>query len=163
MSEEERQKLFQTIGLGGLKYYLLKVDPKKRMLFNPEESIDLQGNTGPFIQYAYARIQSLLSKTGKHEVQIINKLEESELNLIKELGEFPKILAVAAQNYSPAEIANYTYELVKSYNQFYQSVPSIVNETDAAQKALRVNISYSVSHVIKTAMHLLGIEVPNRM
>lgn len=163
MSEEERQKLFQTIGLGGLKYYLLKVDPKKRMLFNPEESIDLQGNTGPFIQYAYARIQSLLSKTGKHEVQIINKLEESELNLIKELGEFPKILAVAAQNYSPAEIANYTYELVKSYNQFYQSVPSIVNETDAAQKALRVNISYSVSQVIKTAMHLLGIEVPNRM
>ena len=163
MSEEERQKLFQTIGLGGLKYYLLKVDPKKRMLFNPEESIDLQGNTGPFIQYAYARIQSLLSKTGKHEVQIINKLEESELNLIKELGEFPKILAVAAQNYSPAEIANYTYELVKSYNQFYQSVPSIVNETEAAQKALRVNISYSVSQVIKTAMHLLGIEVPNRM
>jgi arginyl-tRNA synthetase len=163
MSEAERQHLFQTIGLGGLKYYLLKVDPKKRMMFNPAESIDLQGNTGPFIQYAYARIQSLLSKTGKPEVQSLNTLEESELNLIKELSEFPKVLVSAAQNYSPAEIANYTYELVKSYNQFYQSVPSIVNETDAAQKALRVNISYSVGQVVKTAMHLLGIAVPERM
>lgn len=163
MSEEERQHLFQTIGLGGLKYYLLKVDPKKRMLFNPEESIDLQGNTGPFIQYAYARIQSLLSKTGKPDVQSLNTLEENELNLIKELSEFPKVLLSAAQNYSPAELANYTYELVKSYNQFYQSVPSIVNETDAAQKALRVNISYAVGQVVKTAMGMLGIEVPNRM
>jgi arginyl-tRNA synthetase len=163
MSEEERQHLFQTIGLGGLKYYLLKVDPKKRMLFNPEESIDLQGNTGPFIQYAYARIQSLLSKTGKPEVQGLNALEENELNLIKELSEFPKVLLSAAQNYSPAELANYTYELVKSYNQFYQSVPSIVNETNAAQKALRVNISHAVGQVVKTAMGMLGIEVPERM
>ena len=163
MSETERQNLFRTIGLGGLKYYLLKVDPKKRMLFNPAESIDLQGNTGPFIQYAYARIQSLLSKTGKPAIQSLNTLEASELNLIKDLSEFPKVLASAAQNYSPAEIANYTYELVKSYNQFYQSVPSIVNESDAAQKALRVNISYAVGEVIKTAMGLLGIEVPERM
>jgi arginyl-tRNA synthetase len=163
MSESERQHLFQTIGLGGLKYYLLKVDPKKRMLFNPEESIDLQGNTGPFIQYAYARIQSLLSKTGKPEVQSLNSLEESELNLIKELSEFPKVLVSAAQNYSPSEIANYTYELVKSYNQFYQSVPSIVNENDEAKKALRVNISYTVGQVVKTAMGLLGIAVPERM
>jgi len=163
MSEEERQHLFQTIGLGGLKYYLLKVDPKKRMLFNPEESIDLQGNTGPFIQYAYARIQSLLSKTGKPEVQGLNALEENELNLIKELSEFPKVLLSAAQNYSPAELANYTYELVKSYNQFYQSVPSIVNETDAAQKALRVNISHAVGQVVKTSMGMLGITVPERM
>jgi arginyl-tRNA synthetase len=163
MSEEERQHLFQTIGLGGLKYYLLKVDPKKRMLFNPEESIDLQGNTGPFIQYAYARIQSLLSKTGKPKVQGLNALEENELNLIKELSEFPKVLLSAAQNYSPAELANYTYELVKSYNQFYQSVPSIVNETDEAQKALRVNISYAVGQVMKKAMGMLGIEVPERM
>jgi arginyl-tRNA synthetase len=163
MSEEERQNLFRTIGLGGLKYYLLKVDPKKRMLFNPEESIDLQGNTGPFIQYAYARIQSLLSKTGKPEVQSLNALEENELNLIKELSEFPKVLLSAAQNYSPAELANYTYELVKSYNQFYQSVPSIVNESDAAQKALRVNISYAVGQVVKMAMGVLGIAVPERM
>lgn len=163
MSEEERQHLFQTIGLGGLKYYLLKVDPKKRMLFNPEESIDLQGNTGPFIQYAYARIQSLLAKTGKPEVQSISHLEESELNLIKLLSEFPKVLTDAANNYSPAEIANYAYELVKSYNQFYQSVPSIVNESDAAQKALRVNISYAVGQVVKTSMNLLGIAVPERM
>ena len=163
MSEEERQHLFQTIGLGGLKYYLLKVDPKKRMLFNPEESIDLQGNTGPFIQYAYARIQSLLSKTGKPEVQGLNALEENELNLIKELSEFLKVLLSAAQNYSPAELANYTYELVKSYNQFYQSVPSIVNETDAAQKALRVNISHAVGQVVKTSMGMLGITVPERM
>ena len=163
MSEEERQHLFQTIGLGGLKYYLLKVDPKKRMLFNPEESIDLQGNTGPFIQYAYARIQSLLSKTGKPEVQGLNALEENELNLIKELSEFPKVLLSAAQNYSPAELANYTYELVKSYNQFYQSVPSIVNETDAAQKAFRVNISHAVGQVVKTSMGMLGITVPERM
>jgi|694.fasta_scaffold23652_3 arginyl-tRNA synthetase len=163
MSEAERQHLFQTIGLGGLKYYLLKVDPKKRMLFNPEESIDLQGNTGPFIQYAYARIQSLLSKTSKPEVQSLNALEENELNLIKELSEFPKVLLSAAQNYSPAELANYTYELVKSYNQFYQSVPSIVNETDEAQKALRVNISYALGQVVKKAMGMLGIEVPERM
>ena len=163
MSEEERQYLFQTIGLGGLKYYLLKVDPKKRMLFNPEESIDLQGNTGPFIQYAYARIQSLLSKTGRPEVETLSHLEENELHLIKELNEFPKVLLSAAQNYSPAEIANYTYELVKSYNQFYQSVPSIVNESDAAQKALRVNISYAVGQVVKTAMGMLGIAVPERM
>jgi len=132
-------------------------------LFNPEESIDLQGNTGPFIQYAYARIQSLLSKTGKPEVQSINTLEENELNLIKELSEFPKVLLSAAQNYRPAELANYTYELVKSYNQFYQSVPSIVNETDEAQKALRVNISYAVGQVVKMAMGMLGIEVPERM
>ena len=163
MSEEERQHLFKIIGLGGLKYYLLKVDPKKRMLFNPAESIDLQGNTGTFIQYAYARIQSLLSKTGRPEVETISHLEVNELHLIKELSEFPKVLLSAAQNYSPAEIANYTYELVKSYNQFYQSVPSIVNETDAAQKALRVNISFTVGQVVQTSMQLLGIEVPERM
>jgi arginyl-tRNA synthetase len=163
MNEEERKNLFRTIGLGGLKYYLLKVDPKKRMLFNPEESIDLQGNTGPFIQYAYARIQSLLSKTGTMEVQPISSLEETELNIIKMLIEFPKVIEDAGNNYSPAEIANYTYELVKTYNQFYQSVPSIVNESDAAYKALRVNISNAVGQVIKTAMNLMGIEVPNRM
>jgi arginyl-tRNA synthetase len=163
MNEEERKNLFRTIGLGGLKYYLLKVDPKKRMLFNPEESIDLQGNTGPFIQYAYARIQSLLSKTGTMEVQPISSLEETELNIIKMLSEFPKVIEDAGNNYSPAEIANYTYELVKTYNQFYQSVPSIVNESDAAYKALRVNISNAVGQVIKTAMNLMGIEVPNRM
>jgi arginyl-tRNA synthetase len=163
MSEEERQNLFRTIGLGGLKYFLLKVDPKKRILFNPAESIDLQGNTGPFIQYAYARIQSLLAKTGKPELKDITHLEQNELNLIKLLCEFPNLLTSAANNYSPAEIANYSYELVKSYNQFYQSVPSIVNESDEAKKSLRVNISYAVGQVVKTSMSLLGIEVPERM
>jgi len=163
MTEAERQHLFQTIGLGGLKYYLLKVDPKKRMLFNPAESIDLQGNTGPFIQYAYARIQSLLTKTGNLDLLNNKSLEENELNLIKFLTEFPKVISEAASNFSPAEIANYTYELVKIFNQFYQSVPSIVNENSAELKALRVNISYAVGQVIKTSMNLLGIEVPNRM
>src|SRR5690606_25833146 len=122
MSEEEKEALYQMIGLGGLKYYLLKVDPKKRMMFNPEESVDLNGNTGPFIQYAHARIASLLRKADKLSVIVeTTELHESERTLIKLLLDYPEIVKQAGEEYSPALIANYTYELAKGYNSFFQS------------------------------------------
>jgi arginyl-tRNA synthetase len=163
MTDAEKEDLFRTIGMGGLKYYLLKVDPKKKLVFNPMESIELNGNTGPFIQYTYARIQSLLSKA---EVQLTNsspaEINEVEKELIKILTEFPLIVAEAGKMYSPAGIANYTYELVKTYNQFYQSV-YILNEPNEELKKFRLILSQSVGKIIKTAMLLLGIDVPNRM
>jgi arginyl-tRNA synthetase len=163
LSTEELEKLCKMIGLGGLKYYLLKVDPKKRMKFNPAESIELNGHTAPFIQYAHARIQSLLAKsTSDLTVIAPSSINEIEKEIIKQLAEFPSIIAEAGKEYSPAVIANYTFELVKSYNQFYQSV-YILNETDESLKVLRLALSFNVAKVIKTAMRLLGIEVPNRM
>lgn len=162
MSEKEKEQLYKMIGLGGLKYYLLKVDPKKRMLFNPEESIELNGNTGPFIQYAHARIQSLLSRAGKIEVYNDVTPNEFELDLIQQLNDFPEVLAEAATNYSPALIANYAFELVKTYNGFYQNI-TILNEEDEELKAFRLVLSKNVGKVIRSAMDLLGIEVPNRM
>lgn len=163
MTAEQKEQLFKMIGLGGLKYYLLKVDPKKRMMFDPAESIELNGNTGPFIQYAHARIQSLISKTGELSFPNQVQLDEEERELIKWLADFPTVVAEAGNNYSPAEIANYTYELVKMYNHFYQSIPPILKEENEATKMLRVRLSYNVAKVIKQAMLLLGIEVPNRM
>ena len=163
MTNAEKETLFKMIGLGGLKYYLLKVDPKKRMMFNPEESIELNGNTGPFIQYAHARIQSLLSKTGLLSCPSDVELGSEERELIKMLALFPQVVSDAGQHYSPAEIANYTYELVKLYNHFYQSIPPIVKEEDEEVKKLRVRLSYNVAKVIRNAMRLLGIDVPNRM
>ena len=163
MSDEEKQHLFHTIGMGGLKYYLLKVDPKKRMLFNPEESIELNGNTGPFIQYVYARIQSLIAKSGMTPKEVSNvDLDPLEKEIVKQLAEFPSVLNEAGENHSPALIANYSFELVKLYNQFYQSIPILI-ETDEAKKAMRITLSSNVAKVIKTAMKLLGIDVPNRM
>jgi arginyl-tRNA synthetase len=162
MAEEEKEKLFKLIGLGGLKYYLLKVDPKKRMLFNPEESIELNGNTGPFIQYAHARIHSLLFKAG--EIGDFSKatLGTEEMEIIKVLAQFPAVIEEAGKMYSPALIANYTYELVKSFNHFYQTVPINI-EPDLAVKNLRLIVCQNVGLVIKSAMNLLGINVPNRM
>lgn len=162
MSEIEKEALFKLIGLGGLKYYLLKVDPKKRMLFNPEESIELNGNTGPFIQYAHARIQSLLAKAG--EIGDFSKatLGAEEKEIIKVLAQFPAVLDEAGKMYSPALIANYTYELVKAFNHFYQTVPINI-EPDLAVKNLRLIVCQNVGSVIKNAMNLLGINVPNRM
>lgn len=162
MTETEKNDLFKLIGLGGLKYYLLKVDPKKRMLFNPEESIELNGNTGPFIQYAHARIQSLLRKAGDFSWNNTGSILESEKELIKLLVEFPAVVGDAAKELSPAAIANYSFELVKTYNQFYQNV-TILAEEDENLKYLRLTLSKNVAKVIKNSMSLLGIHVPNRM
>jgi arginyl-tRNA synthetase len=162
MSNSEKEKLNQTIGMGGLKYYLLKVEPKKRMLFNPAESIELNGNTGPFIQYAYARIQSLLAKADAYEMNMEVELGDSEKELIKQLTRFPLAIDEAAQAYSPSTVANYCYELVKLFNQFYQNV-SVLNEQNLALKNLRLTLSKNVGEVIKHSMYLLGIDVPNRM
>lgn len=163
LSSEELEKLCKMIGLGGLKYFLLKVDPRKRMKFNPAESVELNGNTAPFIQYTHARIQSLLAKSGT-ELTDVNPsgINESEKEIIKQLTEFPSVIQEAGRDYSPAVIANYTYELVKIYNQFYQSV-YILNEPDESLKMFRLALSSNVAKVIKTAMRLLGIDVPNRM
>jgi arginyl-tRNA synthetase len=162
--EEEKERLYTIIGLGALKYFILKVDPKKRILFDPKESIDFNGNTGPFIQYTYARIQSILRKANfekKHEILAAN-LHPKEKELIKILQNYPAIIQNAAENLSPALIANYTYELVKSYNSFYQSVP-IFGADNENDKDVRVQISYMVGCVIKSSFLLLGIEVPERM
>jgi arginyl-tRNA synthetase len=165
MSENDKKQLFSQIGLGGLKYYLLKVDPKKRMMFNPEESIDLNGNTGPFIQYTYARIQSLLIKAdfssaflkvSRYEISAEEKL------IIKTLQSFPLIIDEAAKTYSPALIANFVYELVKNYNHFYQSV-KILTEENQNIKIARLTISSEVAKTIHNCLKLLGVETPERM
>ena len=163
-SEEEKAVLFKTIGLGALKYYMLKVDPKKQMMFNPEESVDFAGNTGPFIQYTYARIQSILRKADFDTSISISGLElhEKEKELIKQIQLFPEVIQNAAENHSPALIANYTYDLVKEFNSFYQQV-SILGEENHDKKVFRVQLSKSVGNTIKNAFQLLGIEVPERM
>ncbi|WP_111708614.1 arginine--tRNA ligase [Lutibacter citreus] len=165
-SNEEKEKLYNTIGLGALKYYILKVDPKKRILFNPEESVDFAGNTGPFIQYTYARIQSILRKANFDYSITLNSdqfsLHEKEKELIKQIQLFPEVIQNAAQNHSPALIANYSYELVKTYNSFYQTVPILGCENEN-EKIFRTQISSKVSVIIKTTFRLLGIDVPERM
>jgi arginyl-tRNA synthetase len=167
-SNAEKQELHKMIGLGALKYYILKVDPKKRILFDPEESVDFQGNTGPFIQYTYARIQSILRKAEETNVDFLDalkgtfKLHPKEKQLIKQIQLYPETIQLAAQNYSPALVANYTYELVKEFNSFYQQV-SILGESDETKKALRVQLSQKVGAIIQSAFKLLGIAVPERM
>ena len=163
-SNEEKEKLYKTIGLGALKYYILKVDPKKRILFDPKESIDFNGNTGPFIQYTYARIQSILRKADfdySKEIISIN-LHPKEREVIKTLQLFPENVQNSANNNSPALIANYTYDLVKSYNSFYQSVP-ILGCDNLEEKIFRTQLSKKVGETIKIAFKLLGIDVPERM
>ena len=163
-STEEKEKLYNTIGLGALKYYILKVDPKKRILFDPKESIDFNGNTGPFIQYTYARIQSILRKAGfdySSEIKDLN-LHSKEKALIKQLLNFKDVVPNAAQSLSPALIANYTYDLVKDYNSFYQSVP-ILGSDNEKEKLFRTQLSKKVGDTIKESFGLLGIEVPDRM
>jgi arginyl-tRNA synthetase len=163
-SDQEKARLYKIIGLGALKYYILKVDPKKRILFNPEESVDFAGNTGPFIQYTYARIQSVLRKADFDltvPVPAIG-LHIKEKELLKILAQFPDTVQSAADGHSPALVANYVYELVKEYNSFYQSL-SILGEEDGARRTFRAQLSRKVGDVIAAAFALLGIEVPERM
>jgi len=167
-SDTEKQSIYNTIGLGALKYFILKVDPKKRILFDPAASVDFQGNTGPFIQYTYARIQAILRKAdfdtsttlsaGTNEIT----LHEKEKELIKQLQLFPEVIQNAAQNHSPALIANFTYDLVKEFNSFYQNV-SILGAINQNEKVFRVQLSQQVARTIKNAFSLLGISVPERM
>ncbi|MEN9335129.1 MAG: hypothetical protein RLZZ500_116 [Bacteroidota bacterium] len=162
-SESEKEALFKTIGLGALKYYILKVDPKKQIMFNPEESVDFNGNTGPFIQYTHARICSILRKaTFDYSDDVTITLHEKEKELIKRIVDFPEVIQDAARQHSPALVANYTYDLVKEYNSFYQSV-SILGETDTPTKIFRVQLSKIVAQTINNAFGLLGIQVPERM
>jgi len=163
-SETDKQELYQTIGMGALKYYILKVDPKKRILFDPKESVDFQGNTGPFIQYTYARIQAILRKADFNISQAITdiKLHEKERDLIKQVELFPEVIQNAANNHSPALIANYIYDLVKGFNSFYQNV-SILGADSDSEKVFRVQLSQSVAQIIKNGFSLLGIHVPERM
>ncbi len=162
-SSQEKQDLYEIIGLGALKYYILKVDPKKRILFNPEESVDFAGNTGPFIQYTFARIQSILRKADFDLSFVsLHKLDPKEKELIKQLAMYPEVIQQAAAQHSPALIANYTYDLVKEYNSFYQTV-SILGEANLETKVFRVLLSAKVAAVIQSAFSLLGIAVPNRM
>ena len=163
-SEGEKQDIYKTIGLGALKYFILKVDPKKRILFNPKESVDFQGNTGPFIQYTYARIQAILRKANFDANALLSdmQLHPKEKELIKQLQLFPEVIQQGATNHSPALIANYTYELVKEFNSFYQNV-SILGAEKQGEKVFRVQLANAVANTIKNAFGLLGIAVPERM
>ena len=164
MTEEERREIARIVGMGALKYFILKVDARKNMLFNPEESIDFNGNTGPFIQYTYARIRSILRKAG-NEVQSSTfdiQLNEKEVELIQKMNEFGAAVEQAGKDYSPSGIANYCYELTKVFNQFYHDY-SILNEPDEQKKLFRLVLAKNVAKIIKNAMSLLGIEVPERM
>ena len=165
-SDEEKIKTYNTIGLGALKYFILKVDPKKRILFDPKESVDFQGNTGPFIQYTYARIRAIIRKSDISitDLQIQNdiSLHEKEKEILNLLSQYPETIQSAAKNYSPALIANYTYDLVKSFNSFYQNV-SILGANSEHEKKFRVLLSFKVGEVIKSSFQLLGIKVPERM
>ncbi len=163
-SEEEKNQTYTTIGLGALKYFILKVDPKKSILFDPKASVDFQGNTGPFVQYTYARIQAILRKASIDENLISHeiKLSDKEKNVLKQLQLFPHTIQQAAANYSPALIANYTYDLVKEFNSFYQNI-SILGAESVALMQFRVQLCSAVGTTIKNAFSLLGIQVPERM
>lgn len=168
MDEKEKQEISRMVGLGALKYFLLKIDARKNILFNPAESIDFNGNTGPFIQYTYARIRSVLRKAEAEHFEAPAQLDadtevnEKEQDLIQHAADFPSIVAQAAKDYSPSTIANYCYDLVKEYNQFYHDY-SILHEEDVKKKQLRLALSAAVSKIVKTGMGLLGIEMPERM
>ena len=164
MSEKEKSNLYRIIGMGALKYHILKVDPKKRILFNPEDSVDFNGNTGPFIQYTYARIKSLLKKVKNYdnEIDVLSKIDIREKNIIKHLLQYPEIVYQAGESYSPALISNYIYDLVKYYNVFYQNL-SIIGTQDTSLKRFRITLSRKVSQVIFSGCSLLGIDVPDRM
>ncbi|MEL0225856.1 MAG: arginine--tRNA ligase [Flavobacteriaceae bacterium] len=163
MSTEDKAALYHTIGLGALKYFILKVDPKKRILFDPESSVDFAGNTGPFIQYTYARIQSILRKAPLTETtEVVTSLEEREKDIIKHLLDYPAIIQQAAGQHSPALIANYSYDLVKLFNSFYQNI-SILGEENVALRDFRIDLAKGVSRILHQSMSLLGIELPSRM
>jgi arginyl-tRNA synthetase len=168
LSDEELEQLYHTLGLGALKYYLLKVDPKKRMLFNPEESVKLEGDTGPFVQYSYARISAIRRRAveqGVAEVTDFNQLSElhaTEQELVQQLAGYAGTVTEAARTLSPAVIAQYAYDVARSYNRFYTEVP-IFGETDPLKKAFRVALSAKTAETIKVSLGLLGIDVPERM
>lgn len=163
MSTEDKAALYHTIGLGALKYFILKVDPKKRILFDPESSVDFAGNTGPFIQYTYARIQSILRKAPLTETtEVAISLEEREKDIIKHLLDYPAVIQQAAEQHSPALIANYSYDLVKLFNSFYQNI-SILGEENVALRDFRIDLAKEVSGILQQSMSLLGIELPSRM
>jgi arginyl-tRNA synthetase len=163
-TKEEKTALFEMVGLGALKYFILKVDPKKRMLFDPEESVDFNGNTGPFIQYTYARIQSILRKAKELKISTdtLSELGAEEKNIVQLLHEFPKAVELAGKEMSPSVIANFVYDLVKAYNHYYQTVPILKGEEEPLL-ALRIQLSELVGRVIQKGMYLLGIDVPSRM
>lgn len=166
MTEDEKSDIAEIVGLGALKYFLLKVDPRKNMMFNPEESIDFNGNTGPFIQYAYARMRSVLRRAADDKLEVANWSNvipgDREITLISRLADFPATVQSAGATYSPALIANYVYELVKEYNQFYHDCP-IIREENPAVRSMRLALTNATSRVVSTAMALLGIRVPERM
>jgi arginyl-tRNA synthetase len=161
---EEAKQLYATIAMGALKYFILKVDPQKNMLFNPDESIDFNGNTGPFIQYTHARIKSLLKKASSDLCNIAADIEilPKEKEIIRLLHEYPSVIKLAGENRSPALIANYAYELAKEYNGFYQEI-TILKEENEDLRNFRLSLSVFTANTIKSAMGLLGIEVPERM
>jgi arginyl-tRNA synthetase len=164
LSSEDADALFEMLGMGALKYFMLKVDPKKRMLFNPAESIDMQGNTGPFIQYTHARIQSVLRKADQSEflVPSLDSINENERSLIRLLNQYPEVIKSAGDEYSPALVANYIYELAKEYNTFYHECPILIEENEKV-KQLRLAISKLTANVIASGMKLLGVQVPHKM
>jgi len=165
MTEEERREIARIVGMGALKYFILKVDARKNMLFNPEESIDFNGNTGPFIQYTYARIRSILRKADNQNSQFSTlnpQLSDKEIELIQKMSEYGAAVEQAGKDYSPSGIANYCYELTKVFNQFYHDY-SILNEEDEQKRQVRLVIARNVGKIIKNSMALLGIEVPERM
>jgi arginyl-tRNA synthetase len=164
MTEEERREVARIVGMGALKYFILKVDARKNMLFNPEESIDFNGNTGPFIQYTYARIRSILRKSQNTQNTPVPQitLNSKEIELIQKMSEYGAAVEQAGKDYSPSGIANYCYELTKVFNQFYHDY-SILNESDEAKRQTRIVIARNVAKVLKNGMALLGIEVPERM
>ena len=167
LSEEEAESTFRMIALGALKYFILKVDPKKNMMFNPEESIDFNGNTGPFIQYTYARIKSVLRKAHDKNIDIIHQMNNlnisvKEKELLKKITLFPSVVKEAGENYSPALIANYTYDLAKEFNQFYHDY-SILSEPESDLRNFRLILTSTVGNIIRRGMNLLGIEMPERM
>jgi arginyl-tRNA synthetase len=166
MSEQARAELYETLGMGALKFYILKVDPRKRMVFNPKESIDLRGNTGPFIQYAYARICSLQRRaSGLISASFSETLDYNEpahRSMIRMLARFEEALEQAAETCSPALMANYAYELAKEFNQFYQTF-TVLKEQDGHLAALRLEIARKTAEVLKQSMALLGINMPERM
>ena len=167
LPQEEADKISEIIGLGALKYFILKVDPRKNMTFNPKESIDFNGNTGPFVQYTYARIRSVLRKAEADSLSLTFNADnvspnDKEVSLIQRLADFPTIVEEAGRTYSPALVANYVYELVKEYNQFYHDY-SILNESDIDVRSFRLKLSATVAEIVKRGFWMLGIEVPERM
>ncbi|MDE6559690.1 MAG: arginine--tRNA ligase, partial [Muribaculaceae bacterium] len=165
MPAKEAAEIARMVGLGALKYFLLKVDPKKNMLFNPKESIDFNGNTGPFLQYTYARIRSVCRRAAEELDSCSyrdSEPNEKEQILIQKIADFPAVVADAGRNYSPAVIANYCYDLAKEYNQFYHDYP-ILKEDNEATRCLRLNLSALVARTLRDGVSLLGMEMPERM